>query len=249
MASVTRILVAPGDQPAPVLARAAALARLHGAELRHVPAQNARPPFEDVVAAAQEFGADLLVTSASRRSELGPDDWQLIRHSPCALLLVKGTGEGGYRRILVPVDPLHAHDRTAALDDALVTAALALREPSGAELHLLHCHMPSEYVPFRAPGAGPAVFSRRDAMLAAHRDALQQLARRHGIAGSESWLEAGDPREAIPEAARRCGADLVVMGVVARSRLKRLIVGSTAESVLDRLACDVLALKPVAVPA
>jgi nucleotide-binding universal stress UspA family protein len=36
------------------------------------------------------------------------------------------------------------------------------------------------------------------------------------------------------------------MGAVARSRLRRLLVGSTAEAVMDRLACDVLAVKPSA---
>jgi universal stress protein E len=34
------------------------------------------------------------------------------------------------------------------------------------------------------------------------------------------------------------------MGAIARSGLKRLLIGNTAERVLDRLACDVLVLKP-----
>jgi universal stress protein E len=40
------------------------------------------------------------------------------------------------------------------------------------------------------------------------------------------------------------GADLVVMGAVSRSGLKRLALGSTAERVLDFLPCDVLVVKP-----
>jgi len=34
------------------------------------------------------------------------------------------------------------------------------------------------------------------------------------------------------------------MGAVSRSALKRLFVGSTAEHILDRLACDALIIKP-----
>ncbi len=44
--------------------------------------------------------------------------------------------------------------------------------------------------------------------------------------------------------ALRIRATLVVMGAVSRSGLERLFVGSTAEHVLDDLACDVLIVKP-----
>ena len=59
-------------------------------------------------------------------------------------------------------------------------------------------------------------------------------------------MESGDARQLIPEFAERCRASLVVMGAVSRSRLRQLLIGSTAESVLDRLECDVLVVKPAA---
>jgi universal stress protein E len=34
------------------------------------------------------------------------------------------------------------------------------------------------------------------------------------------------------------------MGAVARTGLKRLLIGNTAERMLDRLSCDVLIVKP-----
>jgi universal stress protein E len=57
-----------------------------------------------------------------------------------------------------------------------------------------------------------------------------------------------DPKIAIPNAARRLGADVVVMGAVARSAIKRLLIGSTAEQVLNSLRCDVLVVQPPATP-
>jgi hypothetical protein len=39
-------------------------------------------------------------------------------------------------------------------------------------------------------------------------------------------------------------ASLVVMGAVSRSGLKRLLIGNTAEAILDSLTCDVLVMKP-----
>jgi Universal stress protein family len=35
-----------------------------------------------------------------------------------------------------------------------------------------------------------------------------------------------------------------VMGAVSRSGLKRLIIGNTAEKVIDQVACDLLVVKP-----
>ena len=54
----------------------------------------------------------------------------------------------------------------------------------------------------------------------------------------------GAPREALPQAARDYKASLVVMGAMSRSGMQRLLVGNTAEAVLDHLTCDVLVMKP-----
>ena len=34
------------------------------------------------------------------------------------------------------------------------------------------------------------------------------------------------------------------MGAVSRSRMDRILIGNTAEKVLDKLECDVLVIKP-----
>jgi universal stress protein E len=52
------------------------------------------------------------------------------------------------------------------------------------------------------------------------------------------------PVDAIPNTAKRIGGSIVVMGAISRSGLKRFFIGDTAERVLDRLACDVLVVKP-----
>jgi nucleotide-binding universal stress UspA family protein len=54
----------------------------------------------------------------------------------------------------------------------------------------------------------------------------------------------GAPVRDIIAEAKALGAGVVVMGVVSRRRLERWFVGSTAESVLDRLPCNVWIEKP-----
>jgi nucleotide-binding universal stress UspA family protein len=39
-------------------------------------------------------------------------------------------------------------------------------------------------------------------------------------------------------------ADLVVMGTVARTGIAGLLIGNTADTILEQLRCSVLALKP-----
>ena len=43
---------------------------------------------------------------------------------------------------------------------------------------------------------------------------------------------------------KRLRASLVVMGAISRSGIQRLLIGNTAERVLDDMPCDVLIVKP-----
>ena len=54
----------------------------------------------------------------------------------------------------------------------------------------------------------------------------------------------GVAREALPLAAKSMKAQIVVMGALSRSGMQRVLIGNTAEAVLDALPCDVLVVKP-----
>jgi nucleotide-binding universal stress UspA family protein len=54
----------------------------------------------------------------------------------------------------------------------------------------------------------------------------------------------GDPGETILSLAKERRSDVVVMGTVGRSGIDGVIIGNTAEKVLNRIECSVLALKP-----
>ena len=54
----------------------------------------------------------------------------------------------------------------------------------------------------------------------------------------------GDPAEVIPEFTNKRRIDLLVMGSLARGGLQGLLIGNTAERVLDTVNCSTLTLKP-----
>ena len=54
----------------------------------------------------------------------------------------------------------------------------------------------------------------------------------------------GNPGVAIPRFAKRRRINLVVMGTVARSGIDGFLIGNTAEKVVSKLDCSLLAVKP-----
>lgn len=56
----------------------------------------------------------------------------------------------------------------------------------------------------------------------------------------------GRPRVVLVDKVHELEADILIMGTIARSGALGLLIGNTAEDILDRLECSVLALKPAA---
>jgi nucleotide-binding universal stress UspA family protein len=94
--------------------------------------------------------------------------------------------------------------------------------------------------------AGPFVKSGADGRAAEQqaRAALDAELERLPLPPHKVTVVQGVPRETLPATAKALKATLVVMGAVSRSGLKRLLIGNTAEAVLDALPSDVLIIKP-----
>jgi universal stress protein E len=67
---------------------------------------------------------------------------------------------------------------------------------------------------------------------------------KYNIAKEKTYVEEGLPEDVIEDVANRLDAELVILGTIGRTGLSAALIGNTAEHVIDRLNCDVLALKP-----
>ncbi len=76
------------------------------------------------------------------------------------------------------------------------------------------------------------------------RQGMERLLAKLSLAKNRCHLVLGSPEEAIPKFATREGIDLIVMGTVARTGIPGLLIGNTAEKILDSVECDVLSIKP-----
>lgn len=196
-----------------------------------------RPLYEGIVRQALHSDARIVIKdthyhSALSRALFTNTDWHLIRSCPSPLWLVQPDRSFSRPIILAAVDPLHEHDKPASLDIRIVSEAFAIADVLDGEVHLAHA-----FNPYLDPD-DPDLIEQQ------HADALAALAGELQVPEERTHMHAGNPVDLLPNIVSDIGADLVIMGAIARSRLENAIVGSTAENVLDRLGCDVLVLKP-----
>ena len=92
---------------------------------------------ESVERRLHEAPADIVAIEAHKHGLLARwflrnSDYDLIRHCPVPLLIVKEGRRASSRPILAAVDPWHQHDRTASLDRRIVDAARTINQgPNG----------------------------------------------------------------------------------------------------------------------
>ena len=209
------------------------------------------PPHEAIVRRAAAIHADLIIAECHQGRRLKPwllhlTDWELLRLSPRPVLLLKNDSAWRQPVILGAVDPSHARDKPARLDSAIVEYGKLLSRSLRGSLELMHANFPSAFALLASDPATSvaAIAEVYQAQKEATRERFEAFAARTGFPKARCHLVDSEPVFAIPHVARKIGADVVVMGAVSRSGLKRVFIGNTAERVLEALPCDVLVVKP-----
>jgi nucleotide-binding universal stress UspA family protein len=203
-----------------------------------VPQARAGEAGPEIVAAAREAGSRLVVLTAPhadllveifRRSVLH----HTVRHAPCPVLVVRRRARQAWRRIVVGVD-LSLPSRRA-LEAAL--RLLPAEAVAQVELTVVNARLaalpPSEVAEQRA---------RVEDMLTA---ALARLAAegRQAPASARAVSEAGTPEGVLRAEVLRRRAELAVVGTLGLTGAANLLLGSTAETLLATLPCDVMAVR------
>ena len=73
---------------------------------------------------------------------------------------------------------------------------------------------------------------------------MKALRQKFGIDEDHTHVREGFPEEVIPEVAKEIEAELVILGTVGRTGLSAALLGNTAEHVISKLSCNLLAIKP-----
>ena len=196
---------------------------------------------------------DLVVAGTHRhtiRARLATEsiDWELVRECPVPLLIVKSRRSYQDRDVVAAVDPFHAHDKPANLDTRLLQIGRGFARLFGGKLHIFHAYMP--LVPVETLPMAPMapLIAMPPELEPLHEQQMQQeldrLARSARIPKADRHLQLGQVASELGPLTRALRAGLIVMGAVSRSGVRRLLIGNTAERILDGVPCDVLVVKP-----
>jgi len=205
---------------------------------------------------AVQAGVDLVVKQASDDlldRLFGTDDMQLMRLCPCPVLLTHHKLPHQYKHIMVAVDanyhyaPEEAESRKR-INHQLVAHGLQIAQRENAQCHIVSVF---DVYPPALLGDGFIVIPQdalEDEAQAIHAEQMEILdelvANFAPTITPKVHVVQGNPRSELAELANKVGADLVVMGTVARTGISGLLIGNTADAILSQLNCAVLAFKP-----
>lgn len=181
-----------------------------------------------------------------REGYFGTTGVRLLRECPCAVWLVAPATVPEYEHVLGCVDTSTGDELDAELNHKVYKLSSLVSQHYGARLSIIHAWsvFGDELLRYRLAPTDHA------AMMRASREQvegqLDEFLQTHGSSVRERGVHVihGDAPAVIPEFAREQGVDLVVIGTVARSGAVGMIIGNTAEQILNRIECSVLALKP-----
>jgi len=209
------------------------------------------PPHEAILRRATAIGADLIIAECHKGGRTRPwlihlTDWELLRTSTLPVLLFKNDKPYHRPLTLAAVDPTGAHAKPRALDASIVDSAREFSKALRGALHMGHANYPTIVGLPNAPSGNDRKWTTRsyDELIEQEREAFEAFRVEMQVMRTRAHLVTGNPATEIPRLARDLGAQIVVMGALSRSGLMRVLIGNTAERVLEALPCDVLVVKP-----
>lgn len=218
--------------------------------------------FVEIIRAVMDGDFDLVIKDAEELADgehhfLASTDQHLLRKCPCPVWLLRGEPLPAQRPVIaaVDVDLMDSDDPEAqtALNRSIARHGAVIAALRGVPLHLLHVwDAPAESLVRGWAQADDATMRYVHGVEAERRQALEELAswlasvQPPGPDGGdvETRLMRGTPREIVPSQITDLRAGTLVMGTVGRTGIPGVIIGNTAEDVLNRVSCSLLTVKP-----
>jgi nucleotide-binding universal stress UspA family protein len=206
-------------------------------------------PLREIVAAAEELKADLIViathgTGGLKHLMLGSTAEKTVRYAPCPVLVVREAARGPVKtamegivleKILVPVDFSECAKEGARYASAFATKV-------GADLLLMNVAHTADFTA-SDPNVVPPEWSElvETARIAAE-DELDKMVNFLPLTGisAETEVAVGTPLEKLIERTKQPDVDMVIMSSHGYTGLRHVFLGSLAEQLVREAHCPVL---------
>jgi universal stress protein E len=206
-------------------------------------------PYEEILNFINEMPLALIIKdaqeeSAFKRVFFTPLDWQLLRDCPVPVHLVTTPLNARPRNVVAIIDVLRDEEQDTVFNDQIIDAAAKLAAICEANLELLHVYdWTAVYAQGMGFGALPLATGLYEMLGKAQHEAFSAIAERHGVPPQCRHFVEGAPVPSICAFVGEHDTDVIVMGTVQHKGLSKLL-GTTAEQLLHRAPCSVLAIKP-----
>jgi nucleotide-binding universal stress UspA family protein len=194
---------------------------------------------------------------------LGSEDLHLLRKCPCPVLMLKPDQKNNFQKVLATVDVNDAFDELdegrvqEQLNQDVLEYSAALSLPELSEIHIGSAWEAYAEDFLRHGGFSSTPEEKVDRYVEQERrecsTKLEALVRKMDEMLGKATVQYLQPRthlvkggasKEIPLMIENYDIDLIVMGTVGRVGIPGLIIGNTAESILEQTKCSVLAIKP-----
>jgi universal stress protein E len=205
---------------------------------------------------------DLVIKAADKGGLItrvfGSTDMHLLRKCPCPVWLHKHGHDKPYHRILaaVDLDETGGVEGEDAFNREIMDLAVSLAQREHSELYVGHAWYPkgAEQLQTRPSGLTEEEINDYidETQACAERRLNTLLGKAETWVGRDVWhhvkpqprLVKGLARRAIPDMAEALEVELIVMGTLGRAGIGGILIGNTAETILNRIDCSVMAIKP-----
>tara|TARA_R110000868_G_scaffold329680_5_gene590469 strand:+ start:1136 stop:2080 length:945 start_codon:yes stop_codon:yes gene_type:complete len=198
---------------------------------------------------------DLVIVSAEGQKKVdaglfGSSNFHLLRKCPCSIWIVKPKEKKLCKNIVVAVDIDPTDKVKVDLNKKLMQSAIVMAKQFSATLHVLHA--------WQLYGEDTL---KNSPFIHIDKSALAELLKSKKLVINQNFKSflnefESDDVEIIPEVkkgkistmlpnyVRKNRIDLIVMGTVCRVGISGFLIGNTAEAMLQKINCSVLAVKP-----
>lgn len=196
---------------------------------------------------------DLIVKNAAQKDDgigFTAIDMELLRKCPCPVWLCRPIERHRDNiHVAVAIDPISDEKAGHDLSIRLLEISRSLADNCDNKLNIISCWdhelegflKNNMWIDIPDNALSKSVEDVRDK----HYIALEELIKKSNISGNiQVHHVRGEPQRMIPQFVDDLKIDILVMGTVARTGIDGFICGNTAENILQKLKCSLLALKP-----
>jgi universal stress protein E len=177
-------------------------------------------------------------------------DMELLRKCPCPVWLTRPISRHrNEMKIAVAIDPQSMAPEGHDLSLRLLELSRSLADTCSGELNIISCwdYEFEEYLRGNVwiKVSDDELIRTVHAAQSEHRAGLESIVTKSGIQGNlQVHHVRGRADQMIPKYVADREIDILVMGTVARTGIHSFIMGNTAENIVQKLECSLLALKP-----